>query len=322
MKRGALIAAIANVAVLLTGSAALAQENERLGQPTPGAIDFQPPATSIMQEIRDFHSFLLVIIVAISAFVLALLLWVVIRYNRRANPTPRKFTHNMFVEVIWTVVPVLILVAIAWRSFPLIFREERIPPSAEITLKVTGNQWFWQYEYPDQHVSLTSILLPQADVRAWNAAHPNPNDQRTYLLATNNPIVVPMDTTVRVLITSNDVIHAWAVPAFGVKEDATQGRVNDTWFRIESHLLPAGEREHVFYGECSELCGKDHAFMPIEVRAVSRDEFNRWLAAQGGQMAFGQAAATPAAATATGAPSPTTQTTPAPAGPAQASHTR
>jgi cytochrome c oxidase subunit 2 len=317
-----LIAAGASAAALLSNGVALAQENETLGQPTPGAIDLQPPATSIMQQIRDFHGFLLPIIVAISVFVLALLLWVMIRYNRRANPTPRKFTHNMLVEVIWTVVPVLILVAIAWRSFPLIFREERIPTNAEITLKVTGNQWFWQYEYPDQHVSLTSILEPQADVDAWNASHP-PAQHRTYLLATNNPIVVPMDTTVRVLITSNDVIHAWAVPAFGVKEDATQGRVNDSWFRIDSGRLPRGEREHTFFGECSELCGKDHAFMPIEVRAVSREEFNRWLVSQGGQMAFGQAAATPASATTTAAPSAPTQTTPAPAsGPAQASHTR
>lgn len=320
MKRGALIAAIASVAALLTGGGAFATENERLGQPTPGAIDFQPPATSIMQQIRDFHGFLLPIIVAISVFVLALLLWVVVRYNRRANPTPRKFTHNMLVEVIWTVLPVLILVAIAWRSFPLIFREERIPPNAEITLKVTGNQWFWQYEYPDQHVSLTSLLQPEADVAAWNAAHPDPAQQRTYLLATTAPIVVPMDTTVRVLITSNDVIHAWAVPAFGVKEDATQGRVNDSWFRIESSMVGPGE--HTFYGECSELCGKDHAYMPIEVRAVPREEFNRWLASQGGTMAFGQAAATPAAASGTApgaAPS-----TPGPAAtPAQTpTHTR
>jgi cytochrome c oxidase subunit 2 len=319
VKRGALIAAIASVAALLTGGGAFATESERLGQPTPEAIDFQPPATSIMQQIRDFHGFLLVVIVAISVFVLALLLWVVIRYNRRANPTPRKFTHNMLVEVVWTVVPVLILVAIAWRSFPLIFREERIPPNAEITLKVTGNQWFWQYEYPDQHVSLTSLLQPEADVAAWNASHP-PGQHRTYLLATTNPIVVPMDTTVRVLVTSNDVIHAWAVPAFGVKEDATQGRVNDSWFRIESRLV--GQGEHTFFGECSELCGKDHAFMPIEVRAVPRDEFNRWLASQGGTMAFGQAASTPAAATSTAAPG-----APPPAGPASApaqtsTHTR
>jgi len=321
VKRGALIAAIASAAALLTGGGAFATENERLGQPTPGAIDFQPPATSIMEEIRSFHGFLLPIIVAISVFVLALLLWVVIRYNRRANPTPRKFTHNMLVEVIWTVLPVLILVAIAWRSFPLIFREERIPPSAELTLKVTGNQWFWQYEYPDQHVSLTSILQPQADVEAWNASHP-PSQHRTYLLATNNPIVVPMDTTVRVLVTSNDVIHAWAVPAFGVKEDATQGRVNDSWFRIESRLV--GQGEHTFYGECSELCGKDHAFMPIEVRAVPRDEFNRWLASQGGTMAFGQAAATPASATTAATPgaSPPPASGSAPAPAQTPSHTR
>jgi cytochrome c oxidase subunit 2 len=316
-----LIAALASVAALLTGGGALAQEHEIMGQPTPRAIDLQPAATSVMEDIRNFHGFLLVIIVSISVFVLALLLWVIVRYNRRANPTPRKFTHNMLVEVIWTVVPVLILVAIAWRSFPLIFREERIPPNAEITLKITGNQWFWQYEYPDQHVSLTSILMPREDVNAWNAAHPNPAEQRTYLLATNNPIVVPMDTTVRVLVTSNDVIHAWAVPAFGVKEDATQGRVNDAWFRIESRLV--GQGEHMFYGECSELCGKDHSAMPIEVRAVPREEFNRWLVSQGGQMAFGQAAPAPAAATTTTAPSTTPQTTPAPAsGPVQASHTR
>jgi len=321
VKRGALIAAIASVAALLTGSGAFAVENERLGEPTAGAIDFQPPATNIMEEIRGFHGFLLPIIVAVSVFVLALLLWVIVRYNRRANPTPRKFTHNMLVEVIWTIVPVLILVAIAWKSFPLIFREERIPPNAEITLKVTGNQWFWQYEYPDQHVSLTSILQPEADVAAWNAAHPDPTQQRTYLLATNNPIVVPMDTTVRLLITSNDVIHAWAVPAFGVKEDATQGRVNDSWFRIESRLV--GQGEHTFYGQCSELCGKDHAYMPIEVRAVPRDEFNRWLASQGGTMAFGQAAATPAAATTTAtpaAPPPASGSAPAPA--QTPSHTR
>jgi cytochrome c oxidase subunit 2 len=315
-----LIAAIASVTTLLTGSSAFAVENERLGQPTARAIDFQPPATSIMEEIRGFHGFLLPIIVAVSVFVLALLLWVIVRYNRRANPSPRKFTHNMLVEVIWTIVPVLILVAIAWRSFPLIFREERIPPNAEITLKVTGNQWFWQYEYPDQHVSLTSLLQPEADVAAWNASHPA-NQQRTYLLATNSPIVVPMDTTVRVLVTSNDVIHAWAVPAFGIKEDATQGRVNDSWFRIESRLVGPGE--HTFYGECSELCGKDHAFMPIEVRAVPRDEFNRWLASQGGTMAFGQAAATPASATTAatpGAPPPASGSAPAPV--QTPSHTR
>jgi len=320
VKRGALIAAIASAAALLTGSGAFAVENERLGEPTAGAIDFQPPATSIMEEIRGFHGFLLPIIVAVSVFVLALLLWVIVRYNRQANPTPRKFTHNMLVEVIWTIIPVLILVAIAWKSFPLIFREERIPPNAEITLKITGNQWFWQYEYPDQHVSLTSILQPEADVAAWNASHP-PAQHRTYLLATNNAIVVPMDTTVRVLITSNDVIHAWAVPAFGVKEDATQGRVNDSWFRIESRLV--GQGEHTFYGECSELCGKDHAFMPIEVRAVPRDEFNRWLASQGGTMAFGQATVTPAAATTTATPGASPSTSGPAAAPAQTpSHTR
>ena len=169
-------------------------------------------------------------------------------------------------------------------------------------------------------MSLTSILQPQADVDAWNASHP-PSQQRTYLLATNNPIVVPMDTTVRVLITSSDVIHAWAVPAFGVKEDATQGRVNDSWFRIETRLVGPGK--HTFFGECSELCGKDHAFMPIEVRAVPRDEFNRWLLAQGGQNGVRPSRRDPGRGSTTPAAPTTTQTTPAPAsGPAQASHTR
>jgi cytochrome c oxidase subunit 2 len=296
-----LIATVLSAALSFAG-AAHATENEILGQPTPGAIDFQPPATPIMQEIRDFHAFLLPIIVAISVFVLALLLWVIVRYNRRANPTPRKFTHNMLVEVIWTIVPVLILVAIAWKSFPLIFREERIPPAAELTLKVTGNQWFWQYEYPDQHVQVTSLLMPQEDVNAYNAAHPG-EPQKIYLLSTTAPIVVPMDTTVRVLITSNDVIHAWAVPAFGVKEDATQGRVNDTWFRIDSHMVGPGD--HTFFGECSELCGKDHAFMPIEVHAVTRAEFNQWIAQQGGTIATADAAPAAAAPPAAGgAPAP------------------
>ena len=298
MKRGALIGLNLSGFLSLAG-VAQATENPPVGLPTAGGIDLQPPATPIMAEIREFHGFLLPIIVAISVFVLVLLLWVTIRYNRRANPTPRKFTHNMLVEVIWTVVPVLILVAIAWKSFPLLFREERVPATAELTLKVTGNQWFWQYEYPDQHVSVTSLLMPEADVNAYNQQHTG-QEQKIYLLSTTAPIVVPMDTDVRVLITSNDVIHSWAVPAFGVKEDATQGRVNDTWFHIDSHMVGPGD--HTFFGQCSELCGKDHAYMPIEIRAVTREEFNQWLAQQGGTLAFGAAppAAGPAAAPAAG----------------------
>src|SRR5262249_52829024 len=151
----------------------------------PKAIDFQPPATGVMDDIRHFHEFILPIIILISVLVLGLLLWVIIRYNKHANPTPRKFTHNMFVEVVWTIVPVLILVVIAWKSFPLIFKEEQIPPNAELTLKVTGNSWFWNYEYPDLHVTMASNLLSQDEVNQWTAAPPT-EPQKIYLLATNN----------------------------------------------------------------------------------------------------------------------------------------
>jgi cytochrome c oxidase subunit 2 len=259
--------------VLLKGAAFAA-----VGAPTPGGIDFQEPATAIMREIAEFHNFLLPIIIVVSVLVLALLLWVMVRYNRAANPTPKKFTHNMTVEVIWTIVPVLILVAIAWKSFPLIYKQERIATEAELTLKVVGNSWFWNLEYPDLGVSIAANLLPEEEARASG---------RPYLLATTEPLLVPVDTTVRVLVTSNDVIHSFAMPAFGVKEDAIQGRVNETWFNVE--------REGVFYGQCSELCGLNHAYMPIEIHAVSRAEFETWVAAQGGSIASAEPDAAPEA---------------------------
>lgn len=276
MTRGGLFASAAAAAsVLLCGSAWATTT----GAPVPRGIDFQPAATQVMRDIQDFHNFLLPIIVVISVFVLALLLWVMVRYNRRANPTPKKFTHNMTVEVIWTIVPVLILVAIAWRSFPLIYEQERIPAEAEITLKVTGNSWFWNFEYPDQSVAIAANMLPEEDARAQG---------RPYLLATDEPLLVPVNTTVRVLVTSNDVIHSFAVPSFGIKEDAIQGRVNETWFRAD--------REGTYYGQCSELCGIRHAFMPVEIRVVSREAWEAWVAQQGGSIATAAPAAAPPAA--------------------------
>ena len=266
MQRGALIACAAAAATLAVAGAAGAVV------PQDGAVGMLPPATPIMRDIEEFHNFVLPIIVVISIFVLALLLWVVVRYNRRANPTPRKFTHNILVEVIWTVLPVLILVAIAWKSFPLIYSQERTPP-AELTLKVTGNSWFWAFEYPDLGVSVVSNILPEEDARAQG---------RPWLLATDNALLVPTDTTVRVLVTSNDVIHSFAVPSFGIKEDAIQGRVNETWFNVD--------RPGVYYGQCSELCGMNHAFMPVEVHAVPRAEFDAWVAANGGTVASAEAA--------------------------------
>jgi cytochrome c oxidase subunit II len=263
LKRGALFATCM-AATAATANAAHAM----VGAPIPGGLDLQPAATSVMQEIHDFHNFLLPLIVGISLLVLALLLWVIVRYNRRANPTPRKFTHNMTVEVLWTVLPVLILVAIAWKSFPLLYNQERVPADAEFTLKVTGNSWRWDFEYPDLGVSLTANLLDEQTARA---------EGRPYLLATDAPLYVPVGATVRVLVTSNDVIHSFAVPAFGIKQDAIQGRVNETWFNVQ--------RPGVFYGQCSELCGINHAYMPVEIHAVSRAEFEQWVAAQGGTMA-------------------------------------
>jgi len=286
VKRGAWIASIAAGAMSFAGAA---HATLLQGQPTPEGVHLQPAATDIMRDIISFHDFLLWIIVAITIFVAALLVWVMVRYNRHVNPTPKKFTHNMLVEVIWTVVPVLILVVIAWRSFPLIYEQERIP-EAELTLKVTGNSWFWNFEYPDAGVTIAANLLPEEDAE---------REGRPYLLATTEPLLVPINTNVRVLVTSNDVIHAFAVPAFGVKEDAIQGRVNETWFNVDT--------PGTYYGQCSELCGVNHAYMPIEIRAVTREEFDAWIAARGG--AFASAEPAPAAATppAEGATTPATE---------------
>ncbi len=279
MKRGAVFA--------MTAASAFAAATPALavvGAPTDGGLDLQPAASAMMAQIHEFHTFLLWIIVLISVFVLALLLWVMVRYNRRANPTPQKFTHNIAVEVLWTVVPVIILVAIAAKSFPLIYQQERVPENAELTLKVTGNSWFWNLEYPDLGVSIAANLLPEEEARAQG---------RPYLLATTEPLLVPVDTTVRVLVTSNDVIHSFAMPALGVKEDAIQGRVNETWFRIDASRVEPGET--VLYGQCSELCGVNHAYMPVEIRPVSREAFNQWVEAQGGSIATASPETPPAA---------------------------
>jgi len=234
---GALGAAIAFVGSLT--SVALAAQPEERG------IDLQPAATDLMENVREFHVFMVYIMVGISAVVLALLIWVMLRYNRRANPTPKTFTHNAAVEVIWTVIPVLILVGIAWKSFPLLFEEERIPP-AELTIKAIGNSWFWTYDYPDHGISqLTSSMLTDEEAAAQG---------RPRLLATDTPIVVPVGVNVRLLVTSNDVIHSWAMPSFGVKEDAIPGRINEGWFNVRE--------PGVYHGQCSELCGERHAFMP------------------------------------------------------------
>lgn len=292
MKRGWIGSAATQAFIYSMAASGIAAAQTVVG-PVDGELGLQPAATEIAQDIHHFHDMLLWIITGVTLFVLALLLYVVVRYNKSANPVPRKFTHNLTVEVVWTVVPVVILVFISLFSFPLLFKEEQIP-KAELTIKATGNTWFWNYTYPDQDVDFASNPLSEEDAKKEN---------RPFRMAVNEPMVVPAGTTVRMLITSNDVIHAFSVPSFGIKEDAVPGRVNETWFNVP--------KEGIYYGFCQELCGTYHGFMPIEVHVVSKEEFARWIASKGGQMA----AATPAPAVPAAAPA---ATTPAPATPAPA----
>jgi len=234
-----------------------------LGVPVDGQIGLMEPATPVMEHIVSFHNMLLWIIGAITLLVLALLVWVMIRYNARANPNPQKFSHNTLIEVIWTAVPVIILVVIAVPSFRLLYFQDVIP-EADMTIKVTGNQWNWTYSYPDHGgFEYVSNMVQDADLR--------PDQHRN--LSVDLPVVVPAGATVAVEVTASDVIHNWAMPSFGIKMDAIPGRLNRTWFQV------AEEDAGVFYGQCSELCGRLHAFMPIEVHVVPESVFNDWIAA-------------------------------------------
>lgn len=263
-----------------------------MGQPTPGGIGLQPAASPLKHQAHFFHDAVLMpIITGICLLVLGLLIWVVVRYNKKANPSPAKWSHNTLVEIVWTVLPVMILVGISLFSFRLLFAYHDMP-TPDLTVKATGNQWNWAYEYPDQGVpEYISNMLPEDEAQAQGVP---------FRLAVDEPIVVPVGKTVRVLVTASDVIHAFALPAFGLKTDAIPGRVNETWFRAE--------REGVFYGQCSELCGVDHAFMPIQINVVSEAEFAAWVASKGGSMTPATAAEAPGgtaaqvAAGTTGAP--------------------
>ena len=251
------------IASALTMGALLASAGSALagvGQPSPWEIGLQNAASPVMVDIVWFHDFLLWIIGAIVLFVLVLLAVIVLRFNARANPTPSRTTHNSFLEVAWTIVPVIILVAIAVPSFRLLFLEVDNPPP-DLTVKATGKQWFWSYSYPDNgNFEFDSLLVADKDLK--------PGQPR--LLTVDNDLVVPVNKVVHVLVTGADVIHSFAVPSFGIKIDAVPGRLNDTWFKATSKGL--------YHGQCSELCGKDHAFMPITVKVVSEAEFNDWVA--------------------------------------------
>jgi cytochrome c oxidase subunit 2 len=230
-----------------------------LGQPTPWEMDLQDSASPVMQDVAGFHFFLLWVIALISAFVLGLLLICIVRFNARANPTPSRTTHNTPIEILWTIVPVVILAAIAVPSFRLLFVQLEVP-KPDLTVKATGKQWFWSYSYPDSgNFEFDSMMVQEKDLK--------PGQLR--LLAVDNEMVVPVNKVVHVLVTGADVIHSFAVPSFGIRMDAIPGRVNETWFKATT--------EGVFYGQCSELCGKDHSFMPIAVHVVNENDFNTWL---------------------------------------------
>lgn len=235
-------------------AAALAEE------PLPWQLGMQPSVTPVRDHIDALHNELLVIITLITLFVLALLLYVIVRFNSRRNPVPSRTTHNTLIEVIWTVVPVLILVIIAVPSFKLMYFDDKAQ-HADMTLKVTGHQWYWSYEYPDQgSLTFDSNMVPEEE--AVKAGRPR-------LLAVDNPVVVPVGTTIRILVTGTDVIHSWFLPAAGVQEYAVIGRINESWMNIE--------KEGTYYGQCNQICGINHPFMPIEVHAVSKADFAKWL---------------------------------------------
>nr|WP_307352800.1 cytochrome c oxidase subunit II [Caulobacter ginsengisoli] len=294
------LAAGLGAGMLASSLAASAWAEDTLGQPTPKGIDFQPAASVLKHDAIFFHNVILLpIITAISLLVLGLLLWVMIRYNKKANPVPANWSHNTVIEVLWTIVPVLILVGIAVPSFSLLFKYHDMPP-AYMTVKATGYQWYWGYEYPDQKVAEeTSLVLPEDQAKAKGVP---------YLLAATTPMVVPVNKVVRVQVTAVDVIHSFGLPAFGLKTDAIPGRLNETWFKAE--------KIGTYYGQCSELCGVDHAYMPIEIKVVSQADFDAWVASKTTPATPAAAPAQTAAAGAAAAPAAPATTTPPAAAPA------
>ena len=228
-------------------------------QPKEWQLGFQNPASDGMRDIVNFHNNLLLpIIIGISVFVLFLMIYACVRFRASKNPVPSKTTHNVAVEVLWTLIPCLILIVMAVPSFKILYKQDTIP-KAEVTIKAIGYQWYWGYEYPDENIIFESYMIKEEDLK----------ENQPRLLAVDNEVVVPVNKVVKVLITANDVLHAWALPSFGVKRDAVPGRINETWFKAE--------KVGTYYGQCSELCGIQHAFMPITVRVVSEEDYAEWL---------------------------------------------
>jgi cytochrome c oxidase subunit 2 len=289
---------------LMAASVGFAQDSlaglTPIGKPSPGAMGFQTAATELARDGQWLDGMVLWIITVISIFVTLLLIWVIIRYNSKANKTPARFTHHSMVEIVWTMLPIVILIVIGSFSLPILFKQIEIPES-DITIKVTGNQWYWTYEYPESGVVFDSFMIGQGepglteDVKAELASYGYTPDE--YLLAADTAIVVPVGATVRVLVTGSDVNHSFAVPAFGIKMDGIVGRLNETWFRVGADPLDVAagtdsDENYIgtYFGQCSELCGVNHAYMPIVVKAVSQEDYDKWL-----QGAIAEYASVPAA---------------------------
>ncbi len=249
----------------LTGLPALAQDGlETIGKPVDGAMGFQPAATELAAGIQSLDWLILVIITLVCVFVAGLMLYAILRFNSRANPKPASFTHHTPIEIAWTVLPILILVFIGSFSLKQLFLQQEIP-EADITIKVTGYQWYWGYDYVDHEFGFESFMLAKEDLEANGYA----SDE--YLLATDTAVVVPSGKTVVMQVTAADVIHSWTIPSFGVKQDAVPGRLAELWFNVDEG------KEGIYFGQCSELCGKDHSYMPITVKVVTQEAYDAWL---------------------------------------------
>ncbi len=263
--KGLVGTAVAAVGLMAFSAASFAG----MGQPSPKQMKFQDAATPIAEQVHWFHDYVNAIIIAITLFVLVLMVYTMWRFSEKRNPVPSRTSHNTTIEVVWTVVPVLILVAIAIPSFRLLFNQYTYPPP-DLVIKATAHTWNWTHEYPDQKLSIDSVMLQDAE-REEAIKSGLPRNQVPRNLAVDNEILVPVNKVVHVLVTSSDVIHNWTIPSFASKVDAVPGRITATWFKAQ--------REGIFFGQCSELCGKDHAFMPIAVRVVKEQVFNDWVAA-------------------------------------------
>ncbi len=262
-----LMARILGVAMFLSSSTLAFgldqfKDLEVVGKPIDGGINFQPAVTELARDILWLDNFLLIIITLISLFVIGLLGIVIFRFNRKANPKPANFTHHSTLEITWTLVPTAILIMIGAFSLPMLFKQLYIP-EYDLTIKATGNQWYWSYEYPDQEIYFDAFMLNKEELSSYGY------QEDEYLLATDNAVVVPVGSVIRMQVTGSDVLHAWKIPAFGVHVDAVPGRLNEAWYKVE--------KEGTYFGQCSELCGLNHSYMPIVVKAVAKERYENWL---------------------------------------------